>query len=451
MDSNPNDNRLALDGAERQELSVREHEILRLLATGVSNKQIAQELFISPNTVKVHLRNIFSKLGVASRTEATLYAMQAGLVDMPLPANGNGAAAGAVLDANLDSAPAIDIASVARNRRTRALVLAGGALIVVLAVLLGVSLYRRPAASTLSAPSATPRWHDKTQLPAARSGLAAAAYENQVYAIGGEGPAGVSAVVERYDPASNAWTTLSSMPVPAADIAGAVIGGLIFVPGGRLASGAITSTLEVYNPRQDSWEQRSPMPATLSGYALAAYEGKLYVFGGWDGHRYVDSVYDYDPISDKWTTHDPMATARGFAAAAAAAGKIFVVGGTDGEQELALNTAFSPDAEASGEPAWETHTPLPAGRSKFAMASLADILHIIGGNGAGDPPVALAYSPQVDIWEQLETPPLSGWTQLGVAAVGTNLYAFGGLARGAPIAGQWTYQALYTIAIPVVH
>jgi hypothetical protein len=76
----------------------------------------------------------------------------------------------------------------------------------------------------------------------------------------------------------------------------------------------------------------------------------------------------------------------------------------------------------------------------------------LSGTGAGNPPVALVYSPQGDTWEQLETPPLGGWTQLAVAAVGTNLYAFGGLVEdGKPTAAQWSYQALYTIAIPLVH
>ncbi|MGH2806625.1 MAG: LuxR C-terminal-related transcriptional regulator [Actinomycetota bacterium] len=60
-------------------LSAREQEVLRLVAVGRSNKQIATELFISENTVARHIQNIFVKLGAGSRTEATAIAMKRGL------------------------------------------------------------------------------------------------------------------------------------------------------------------------------------------------------------------------------------------------------------------------------------------------------------------------------------------------------------------------------------
>jgi DNA-binding NarL/FixJ family response regulator len=62
------------------DLTERETEVLRLMARGQSNKQIAYSLHISEKTVKTHVSNILSKLGVQSRTQATLYAIRIGLV-----------------------------------------------------------------------------------------------------------------------------------------------------------------------------------------------------------------------------------------------------------------------------------------------------------------------------------------------------------------------------------
>ena len=59
-------------------LSEREVEVLRLLAQGMTNKDIAQTLILSVRTIEAHLRNIFGKLGVRSRTEAALWAVEHG-------------------------------------------------------------------------------------------------------------------------------------------------------------------------------------------------------------------------------------------------------------------------------------------------------------------------------------------------------------------------------------
>jgi two-component system, NarL family, response regulator LiaR len=60
-------------------LTERETDVLRLLTRGYSNKEIAQELGLSQKTIKIHVSNILGKLGVASRTQAALYAIRTGL------------------------------------------------------------------------------------------------------------------------------------------------------------------------------------------------------------------------------------------------------------------------------------------------------------------------------------------------------------------------------------
>ncbi len=62
------------DPAEALGLTSRERDVLRLVAAGNSNRQIAEELFISPKTASVHVSNILAKLGVAGRGEAAALA-----------------------------------------------------------------------------------------------------------------------------------------------------------------------------------------------------------------------------------------------------------------------------------------------------------------------------------------------------------------------------------------
>ncbi|MGB4503985.1 MAG: LuxR family transcriptional regulator [Syntrophaceticus sp.] len=63
-----------------ENLTPRELDVLRFLGMGYTNKMIASQLYISPNTVKAHVSTILSKLGVASRTEAVLVAIKNNLV-----------------------------------------------------------------------------------------------------------------------------------------------------------------------------------------------------------------------------------------------------------------------------------------------------------------------------------------------------------------------------------
>ncbi|NEW62081.1 response regulator [Granulicatella sp. zg-ZJ] len=63
-----------------EDLTLRENEVLLLIAQGYSNQEIAEKLFITLKTVKTHVSNVLSKLEVEDRTQATIYAFKKGLV-----------------------------------------------------------------------------------------------------------------------------------------------------------------------------------------------------------------------------------------------------------------------------------------------------------------------------------------------------------------------------------
>jgi DNA-binding NarL/FixJ family response regulator len=76
--------------SEFDDLSAREREVFRLIALGLSNAQIGQELFIGETTVKTHVTHILSKLGLHDRVQAVVLAYQTGIVDAAAPAPSGG-------------------------------------------------------------------------------------------------------------------------------------------------------------------------------------------------------------------------------------------------------------------------------------------------------------------------------------------------------------------------
>lgn len=69
-----------MSGAPPSPLSARETEVLRLVADGRTNKQVADDLVVSEHTVARHLSNIYTKLGVGSRAAATAHAYEHSLI-----------------------------------------------------------------------------------------------------------------------------------------------------------------------------------------------------------------------------------------------------------------------------------------------------------------------------------------------------------------------------------
>lgn len=476
---------------DTSQISEREREILRLLAEGATNQQIADQLNISVNTVKVHVRNIFSKLGVTSRTEATLYAVRMGLVQV-----GASAVAGPPVEAPLEveAAPVAPIAEPVapadadqhddaisapevafdattfddRSARTpavsqaapgidRRLLLAGGLLAALLVVALVVAIARptlqptptviAPTAGVLL-PNPDERWRELPELPAARASFGLAYFDRKLYVIGGEVDGKPSNQVVRYDASTKTWVALSAKPTAVSDVQAIVVGNKIYVPGGRLESGAISDHLDVYDPQRESWATLKPLPQPRSGYALVAVEGKLYLFGGWDGAAYHAEVWQYDPDQNTWTTRPPMPTARAFAGAAVTLeGQVYVVGGEDASGPLTVNERFTPAQDNDGDNPWTVQAPLPGPHSHMAVTTASDLIFVLSGAAAtGD---SLLYNSTIDTWQQLKTPLGPNLRDLRAQAVGNNLYILGGRDANAASARFYEYQALYSVLLPL--
>jgi N-acetylneuraminic acid mutarotase len=322
--------------------------------------------------------------------------------------------------------------------------------IVVAAVVVPRLLQGATPTPTTPAATAIPRWQARTAMRAARTRLATVTYENLVYAIGGETDAGVSDQNERYDPERDTWASLAPKPVAVADIGAAVVGGLIYVTGGRVASGGVTDVVEAYDPVRDEWATRAPLPVALSGYALAAFEGRLYVFGGWNGTDFVANVFEYEPASDTWIERTRMPTARGFAAAARAGDKLYVIGGTDAQGASRAVEAYVPARDSEVANPWETLPDAPAGQHLTAAASIADALYVAGRDEDSGGFAAWEFRPEGEAWQPLELGSGFAADWLGMVAVRTHIFVFGAPQIPGAAVQLMAYQALYTNLIPVI-
>jgi DNA-binding CsgD family transcriptional regulator/N-acetylneuraminic acid mutarotase len=432
-------------------ISEREIEVLQLVATGATNQEIARDLVISKNTVKVHLRNIFEKLGVQSRTEAALYAIRQGWVEVDDSEPVAGPTASEM--APTTQAESTDLPRAIRWWQ-RGYALAAVLLAVLLlllpavqkgnqAVALSSPISDQPMAGSTSLRAETSRWTHLAGLPTPRTRLALVAYDNRLYAIGGDQESGVTGQTEVYSPETDSWSTGVPKPTPVSNVGAVVVDGHIYVPGGCIGLTGVTNHLEVYDPANDTWDQAATLPTPVCAYALATVGHKIYLFGGWDGLQFVDRVFAYDPEEDAWTERGHLPSPRGFAAAGVIKDTVYVVGGYDGLREFADTYAYDVKLDK-----WTERAPMSVGRGGLGVAVMNDKLYAIGGGWDTYLATNERYDPVSDTWTLFESPVVGEWRNLGVAPLGTQIYAVGGWS-GAYTNTTEAYQAIFRLIMPM--
>jgi DNA-binding CsgD family transcriptional regulator len=434
-------------------LSSRESEVLELLATGATNRQIAQELVVSVNTVKVHVRNIFTKLGVESRTEATLIAIREGLIDVPLPEEENQASEEEVDEEETLSAEPLP--PLPWPKRV--------ALVLSLLLVATVTAVTWPRSQTSAGEPSDETdtlvtqngnagvleedtgWRAVAPMTVARSRFALVGLpDGGLCAIGGETSGGITGSAECYDPTTDQWNALpTSKPTRVSNIAAAAISDRIYVPGGFTPEGQPTAVVEAYNLREQTWSEVASLPRPVSSYALTTYGGRIYLFGGKDDRGSIGATYIYDPAQDLWSEGKAMLTRRAYTAAATLGSRIYVIGGYDGQREQATCEAYRPDQDT-----WESCNAPTLARGGFGLAGVADRLYTVGGGWSNYLWFNEKYNPASGEWTPFETPLSRQWLNLAVASQPDKFYAAGGW-NGDYLNGVWEYLVLrYKIFVP---
>lgn len=469
--------------AEKGEpLSERELEVLQCVVDGAGNKEIATALTISHNTVKVHLRNIFTKLDVTSRTEATTLALQQGLVTVhgivsteTLEADatkaGDNSANGAdfvpetAVSPTLVSAQPIPELEIERPQFLPRRIAIIGLLAVFLAaaVFIGYQVFSStllptPTPEPFAESRITDDWLQSRPLPAGRANMALVGIGLNLYLIGGETAAGVTSSVAIFNTLDLVWQEGAPKPTAVTEISGAELFGEIYVPGGKLANGQPTNVVEVYSPANNSWRVATPLPTAVSSGLVLSDGSFLYLFGGWDGQDYLADAYRFDPAANSWQILPSMATARAFVTGGVVKGKLYVVGGYDGERPLNECAYFDPAGAGESldnEGQWHSCAPLLLPRAGAGASGLLNKLYVFGGGAfdAGSITYSESYNPDVDQWSVVNTPPLSdepNWASLGIANVEIRIYAVGGKRGEVVTDNTFIYQPLaYQTYIPI--
>ncbi len=169
-------------------------------------------------------------------------------------------------------------------------------------------------------------WTELAPMHFARGGHALVADQGRLFAIGGNTARGEVAAVESFDPATNAWTVLPSLPSQRNHVSGFVIGGSVCVAGGRYPT---TARVDCFEVAQSTWSRLPDLPRATSGAGAVTFlGGAVVVLGGQNAGEtaIVDQLTRFTPGAG-WSTGETMLAPRHGFELALFAGRAWACGG----------------------------------------------------------------------------------------------------------------------------
>lgn len=423
-------------------LSERELEILRLVAQGKSNKEIASELFISINTVKVHLAKIFQRIGVVSRTEATLYAIKNGITQITEKMDSSN-----VVPLNLGEKYIISTytkngVQQTENRYPPIIFLT---IILLLTISVFVLLQRN---LSIQVDNTLSDWQKLRDLPSIHFKPAVAVIDSQIYVIGGETQTGTSSQTDLFDPNTNTWKTLADKPTPVSHAKAVSISGRIYVPGGRGDNGKATDVMEMFNPATNKWERMSDLPKPLDNYGLSYFSDNIYLFGGQDQQIKSKIIYVYNTKENTWSEL-AMINSSGIVEMGVVHqnNRFLLFGGTDGSEHYLHVYSFDPEINSSMHDPWTQIATLPLDVKPDSVQLVGDFIFLLGSKGIWQ------FVPQNGEWilqSYQGKPPHT--TEDTIISTDGYLFKLGGYNTKGGFSNEFfRYQVIYSVVLPNIY
>lgn len=170
------------------------------------------------------------------------------------------------------------------------------------------------------------RWTDLAAMHFARGGHALIGVQGKLYAIGGNTSRGNVAAAEAFDPSTNTWTVLASLPAPRNHVSGFVLGTRACVAGGRSPN---TARVDCIDGVDGSWSRLPDLPrATSGGGATSFVGGAVVMMGGEDaGESVMVDMLTFYSEGGGWSTGDAMQSPRHGIQPAVFQGRAWACGG----------------------------------------------------------------------------------------------------------------------------
>ena len=260
-------------------------------------------------------------------------------------------------------------------------------------------------------------WEPRSDAPVPRFEPAVLEVDGRILLFGGFSAfPGVTARVDRYDPATDAWTRLRDMPAPLTHAAPARDGRQVWFAGGFLGAhpGPVTDLVWIYDLDGDTWHSGPRLPRRVGAGALVRVGRSLHYFGGVGADRDTDSADHWALDLDSpgaWVPRAPFPDPRNHFSAAEVGGLIYALGGQNRHDtnpfEVALVHVYDPLADA-----WSARAPMPVPRSHAEPGTFVEGGEIVMTGGRSAPldkptlPDSSAYDPTTDTWRALPSLPL---------------------------------------------